>query len=327
MSGGPQLTVVIPIIDRVDDIAAVYRDYRSALDGTGRELEFLFIFDGPNEPVEMETAALEATEGNVRSIILPYRYGEATCLRTGERHARGALVLVLPPYRQITADSIPDLLREFDGADLVSVARDRRSDSLRNRIRARLLRALSRIAGSERDDLGCAVRLFRRGLLAEIDLRGEQHRFLAALSERAGFTVRRLILPQANEDRQTRWHAPTSYAGRILDVVAIAFLLRFTQKPFRFFGPIGASLAMIGFVLAAALAGQKLLYGASLSDRPALLLSVLLMVLGIQIAAIGLIAEMIVMTRHRDLPTYRVDRIVGGADEPVRTTRTHEPTA
>ena len=327
MSGGPQVTVVIPIVDRVDDIAAVYREYRSALDGMTGEVEFLFIFDGPNKTLEAKTAELEAADDNVRSIILPYHYGEATCLRTGERHARGAVLLVLPPYRQITANAIPSLLLELKGADLVSVARDRRNDSLRHRLRANLLRAMSRIAGSERDDLGCAVRLFRRGLLSEIDLRGEQHRFLAVIAERAGFTVRRVVLPQADEDRRAHWHGPTHYVGRVLDVVSIAFLLRFTQKPFRFFGPIGASLATIGFILAAVLAGQKLLYGMSLADRPALLLSVLLIVLGIQIGAIGLIAEMLVMTRHRDLPTYRIDRIVGGADAPMQPTRARKPAA
>jgi hypothetical protein len=327
MPEGDLLTIVIPVVDRVGDVAAVYRDYRSCLHGTGVELEFLFVFDGPNEPAELEVAAIEATEVNVRSITLPYRYGEGTCLRTGELHARGAIILALPPYRQIATHAIPSMLRELDGADLVSVARDRAGNGMRNRVRQRFLRALSGIAGSEQDDLGCGVRLFRRGLLAELDLRADQHRFLPGLAERAGFTVRRVVLPQAEEDQGKRWHTPASYAARVLDTIAMACLLRFTQKPFRLFGPIGAFLAVIGLLVGMLLSGEKLLYGTSLADRPALLLSVVLIVLGVQILAIGLIAEMVVMTRFRDLPTYRVDRIVGKTDQTMRSPSEREPTA
>ena len=58
-----------------------------------------------------------------------------------------------------------------------------------------------------------------------------------------------------------------------------------------------------------------------------MLLSVLLMVLGIQIGAIALIAQMIVMTRHRDVPTYRVERVVASADEPMQRPHNGKPAA
>ena len=304
------ITVVVPIVDRVDDLAAVVDEYRSALASSG-EVEILLVVDGAHR-ARGAAAALAAGAADVHLVELPQRYGESTCLRVGERQAQGAVVLCAPPYRQIDAGAFPRLIDGLQTADLVVATRDRRDDRRARRVRARALGIVARIAGAERDDLGCGVRAFRRGLLADIDLRGEQHRFLPALAERAGFVVERLAVPQAVDDRRRQRHGPTVYAGRVLDIIAIAFLLRFTQRPFRLFGSIGAALAALGIVLGIALVADKLVWGASLADRPALLLAVLLAVLGVQIAAIGLIAELVVMTRHPDLPTFRIERIVEG---------------
>ena len=46
-----------------------------------------------------------------------------------------------------------------------------------------------------------------------------------------------------------------------------------------------------------------------MGDRPMLLLAVLMVVLGIQIAAIGLIAEIVIFTRSKGTPTYHIDHI------------------
>jgi hypothetical protein len=47
-----------------------------------------------------------------------------------------------------------------------------------------------------------------------------------------------------------------------------------------------------------------------LANRPALLLSSLLVVLGIQIFAIGLIGEIVIFTHARDLREYTVEKII-----------------
>ena len=48
----------------------------------------------------------------------------------------------------------------------------------------------------------------------------------------------------------------------------------------------------------------------SLADRPALILSSLLVVLGVQIIAIGLIGEIIIFTHAKDLKEYKIDKII-----------------
>jgi hypothetical protein len=47
-----------------------------------------------------------------------------------------------------------------------------------------------------------------------------------------------------------------------------------------------------------------------LADRPALILGVLMIVLGIQILALGLIGELIVFASGRKLKDYSIEKIV-----------------
>ena len=59
---------------------------------------------------------------------------------------------------------------------------------------------------------------------------------------------------------------------------------------------------------------QRQIYGMPLSDRPLLLLAILLIFVGVQFVTIGLVAEMLARTYHesQNKPTYYIRKIVGG---------------
>ena len=100
------------------------------------------------------------------------------------------------------------------------------------------------------------------------------------------------------------------YVRRLIDILGLYFLLRFTEKPLRFFGLIGAVLAGTGGIALAVMFVQRL-FGDPLGDRPLLLLAVLLTVLGVQAIALGLVGEMIVhfnASRRRELQASRAER-------------------
>ena len=97
---------------------------------------------------------------------------------------------------------------------------------------------------------------------------------------------------------------------RLLDILTLVFLFKFTKKPLRFFGLVGVGLFGMGLVISAALAIQKLLGGEALADRPLLILGVLLMVLGVQTGSIGLLGEMIIFTHARKMKDYSVRKFL-----------------
>ena len=59
---------------------------------------------------------------------------------------------------------------------------------------------------------------------------------------------------------------------------------------------------------------QRMSFGIPLGDRPLLLLAALLLVLGIQIFAIGLVGEIVIFTHARDIKEYNIETIVRGPD-------------
>jgi hypothetical protein len=106
------------------------------------------------------------------------------------------------------------------------------------------------------NDLGCGARAFRRRVLEEIQLYGDQHRFLAVLADRQGFRVREVDLRQSSKDRHKGIYSPRDYTRGFLDIFTVFFLVRFTKKPLRFFGMVGVSTFAIGALLVAWLAGR-----------------------------------------------------------------------
>jgi hypothetical protein len=173
---------------------------------------------------------------------------------------------------------------------------------------------LNFIAGCSFQDLGCGVRAFKKEIADEIPVYGDQHRFIPLLAERRGFRVKEVKVPQSNIDSAPTFYRSGTYLRRILDILTVFFLVKFTKKPLRFFGLIGSTIFAIGFLVLIYIISQRLFSGVALADRPALLLSSLFVVLGVQLIALGLIAELIIFTHAREIKEYTIDRIFGRSD-------------
>ena len=102
-----------------------------------------------------------------------------------------------------------------------------------------------------------------------------------------------------------RIYSPGVYLRRLIDVMGLLFLLRFTDKPLRLFGLVGSVVTLGGAAILGVIFVQRLA-GQGAADRPLLLLGVLLLTLGIQAIALGLIGEMIV---HLNAPRRRAYRL------------------
>ncbi len=302
----PDLSVVICVLDRLDDPAQLLGIYRAALEPLGACVEFIYMIADAHPRIE-EVTALGGPDVTVAH--LPRLCGETSMLREGVRSARAEHVMILPPYLQVAPDVLPGLVQALDGSDMVAASRIRAQDSFLNRARANAFRGATRLTGTSFDDLGCRVRVLKRSLFDRLVLQEDQVGYLPIFAEHAGFRVKQVRVPQAELDRKHRSYNLRTYFDGLLDALSVSFLIRFLQKPFRLFGAFGAVLMASGLVLAVVLVAEWFT-GQSIAERPALLLSVLLIVLGIQVAAVGLIAEVILFTRLPAGSTYRIARII-----------------
>jgi glycosyltransferase involved in cell wall biosynthesis len=314
IEGACDISVIIPVMLQDDGADAVWNAYRSALERTGRSFEFVYVLDGPHATYAEALERLGGAKAGIRVISLSRAFGESACIQEGVRHARGDTLVILPAHLQVIPESIPIMLEAAKSFDVVAGARDRRLDTAMSRWRGSVFNLAASFAGSKFDDPGCTARVIRRSVFDELHLQSDQHFFLPLLAERLGFSVKQILLEQADVDRRFRAHRPTDYVTRLMDIVGLAFMTRFMHKPFRFFGTIGAALLALGLICGLYVVLEKSFGSVPLADRPALLLTVLLIVLGIQVAAVGLMAEIVIFTRYRSTPAYRIDRIVAQDD-------------
>jgi hypothetical protein len=104
--------------------------------------------------------------------------------------------------------------------------------------------------------------------------------------------------------------SPAEYVRSLLDILNVVFLTRFTKKPLRFFGLVGMTLAVFGSAVILYVVVERLFFDVPLASRPALVMGALMLVVGLQVMGIGLIGEIVIFSRARDLPEYYVKEVV-----------------
>jgi glycosyltransferase involved in cell wall biosynthesis len=308
---GEKVSVIVPVGLRCADAEELYSGYRHGLEAAGLDYHMVFVLDGPNPNFAAGLERLVADGAPITIVKLSRPFGEATALMAGFEYADGQVIVTLPAYHQIDPQDIGKLTAGLDSADLCAGRRWPRAESwLAGRRRAAFHGLVSAFTGLKLSDLGCGARAMRRQVLTEISLYGDQHRFIPILADRQGFRVKEIDLRQSDKDRFEGVYRVREYTHRALDVFTVFFLVRFTKKPLRFFGMAGVSTFIIGLVITLILVAQRLFFGQALADRPALLLSSLLVVLGLQLFAIGLLGELIIFTHAKTLKDYQVDRVI-----------------
>lgn len=310
-----EVSVVVPVDQRPEHLGELYEEFSKPLRDRGFAFEFLFATEPWYSDRTGEVAELAHRGEPVRVLEVAHPVGETGLLKLAAGECRGNVVVTLPAYRRVRAAGVLTLIdRVRDGADLAVARRWPRGDSWINRLQNRAFHALLRwLLGSRVKDVACGVRAMRRKVLIETPLYGDFVRFFPLLALREGFRVVEVPVAQHEKDAGRRVYSPGIYLRRLLDVLAVFFLLRFTEKPLRFFGLIGATASLVGGALASVLLVQRLA-GQGLADRPLLLLALLLIVLGVQAIALGLIGEIVVHLHAPDARPYRLARPESAAD-------------
>ena len=73
---------------------------------------------------------------------------------------------------------------------------------------------------------------------------------------------------------------------------------------------VGVATFLLGALLVTWIVIERLFFGQGLANRPALLLSSLLVVLGMQLFALGLLGELVIFTHARQIRDYQIDSVL-----------------
>lgn len=251
MTQAIHLSAIVPVTEgRYDNVAEVFVEYRDALAATGSSFEMIYVLDGELPVVREALRGLKGAGAPLTIVQMAKPYGEALAIMVGFEHARGEVILTLPAFRQVEPRALGGLIAALVDTDLVVARRWPRTDPAYNRVQARVFNwLLGWVSDVEVRDAGCNVRVFKRRVLEEVHLYGNQHRFLALLAHQRGFKIKEVDTPQAQADTFRRVYSPGTYLGYLLDFLTVFFLVKFTKRPLRFFGIVGSGVFGLGFLI------------------------------------------------------------------------------
>ena len=302
------LSAIVPVLDDAADLRAVHVRYERALAPLAERIDFIYVVDGPLPQALAALRELKRRAGSVEVLCFPQAMGEAAALSVGLQAAVGEVAVTLTAEPHVEDADLGRLVAALESADVAVARRSHVMDETGGRGR-RLDHLVNRLFKTTRRDIRSGVRAMRAEAARELTVYGNQFRFLPLVAEAQGFRVVEVDVRSVRPRSGGRGLLPFD-PSLLLDVVTIYFLIRFLRKPFRFFGGFGFGVLVLGIVLTAWLVAARLFLGVPLVDRPALILSTLMIVLGLQILSVGLIGEIITFTYAKDTKDYRVERLV-----------------
>ena len=330
----PDVSVVVPMYNEAGNVAPLVEALEPVLVEPRRSFEVLIVDDGSTDGSAQELDTAAASRPWLRAIHLMRNYGQSAALQAGFDQAIGRLIVTLDADLQNDPADIPRMLRILDedgSVDIVAGWRRRRRDAALSRILpSRLANAIiSRVTGVKLHDYGCTLKAYRRDVLGRLHLYGEQHRFIPALAAESGARIVEVEVGHAPRVRGASKYG-IGRAGRVLlDLLWVGFVRRFLHRPIHVFGGAGLLLAATGLGVLAWLAFDKLALGHDIGGRPLLLFGLLLTLVGVQLVATGVIAELLIRIYHepQGRRQYVVRRRASGAEPDARRRRGEKDSA
>ena len=310
------VSVIIPVLRDDGALAEVHRAYRAVFERAPDEIEFLYVLGRESRRALAGLTALKEAGEPLTLIVLSRWDGEGAALRSAFEHARGDRILVLPASPQVDPRDVPKVLEQLAHADMVVANRLAQGNSWFDAVQAKLFRWLVRLLFSRIiTDPVCRVRAYRRQALQEIVGYNVQQHYSSLLAAERGFQIAEVEVrpsppPAGGTPRQRGLSLLLSRLRLALEALSLYVVLKFIHKPLRFFGTVGLPILLAGLIFTGYLGISRLFFGMPLADRPALILGVLLIVLGIQVIALGLIGEIIIFVAGKRIKDYTIDRIL-----------------
>ena len=248
----------------------------------------------------------------VTAIALRPWSGEDAALKAGIDRAKGQTIVTLPGWAEIEPAEIGRMIEELKNNDVVVGWRKNAARSGLQKLRMGATHGLiSILFGKRFNDVFFRVRVGKSDAFAKIADLGVRQHFLPVVAASEGYRVHEMeVAPASGPAAYT--FKPFAHISAFVDVLTLYVGLKFLRRPLRFFGAVGLPIFLIGLLGTMWLVGERLFFGEALADRPALVFSVMMLILGLQIVALGLIGEIVIFSSTRRIKSYEIATIIRG---------------
>lgn len=309
-----RVSIVIPAYNEKESLPLLWGELKDVLP-TLTDPEVIFVDDGSTDGSTEVLRDIVQSDSHAKLIVFNKNYGQTLAMGAGVRDADGDIIVILDSDLQNDPKDIPLLLSKLsEGYDVVSGWRKNRwqGQAFSRKIPSVLANWLiSWMTGLKLHDAGCQLKAYRREVLSDIDFVGEIHRLIHVHAFWQGAKIGEIIV----NDRPRKFGESKYGFSRIiklpLDLLVAKFTYGYSTKPIYFFGTAGISTFIIGlgsFLWATYL---RFVFHISYIETPLLLLTVLMLVIGLQLISMGLLADMILRTRNKEQTPYRIREKIG----------------
>ena len=284
------LSVIVPVYNEEESILPLYEELQAAL---GKNDEVLFVDDGSRDSTAERVKKLIAGDSRVRLVRFQRNFGKAAALAAGFERARGDVVITMDGDLQDDPLEIPRFLEAITEHDMVSGWKIHRQDPLGKRLPSKFFNWLTAlVTGLRIHDFNCGFKAYRKEVVRHLNLYGELHRYIPALAHWEGFSVGEIPVNHHPRRFGRSKYGIERLTKGFFDLLTVKFLMTYAKRPLHFFGWIGAAFSALGGLAGLWVVYLKLL-GEAVGNRPILVLSVLLIVVGIQFFSLGLLGEIV----------------------------------
>jgi glycosyltransferase involved in cell wall biosynthesis len=305
-------SVVIPAYNEAESLDELCRELVPVLESLGEPFQVVIVDDGSYDDTPGRLQDLAARYPAVQAIQLRRNYGKSAAYAAGFEKTQGETVITMDADLQDDPTELPKLLAKLDeGFDLiVGWKHGRLENEPTKTVPSRLFNSLVHLLfGLRLHDSNSGYRVMRRAVAANLELYGDLYRFIPELAYMRGFKVTEVGVAHRRRKHGRSKYGPMRFWTGVLDLVTVRFITGFTQKPLHFFGTAGLFPLLAGTGLEVYVLVRKLSGDQFREHIAAIIVGVLLIVVGIQLVATGLIGEMITaQARIRGPSTSERDR-------------------
>ncbi len=287
------ISVVVPIYNEKENILPLYERLKKVLK---EEDEIIFVDDGSTDGSYEILKELHSKDKKVKCVKFSRNFGKTAALMAGFEMAKGDIIVTIDGDLQNDPEDIPKLVEKLEECDVVNGWRyDRKDPFLSKKLPSIISNKISRwLTGLKLHDFNCGLKAYKKECLDDLELYGEMHRYIPAILAWKGYKVGEVKVKHYPRKYGESKYGMARLARGLFDLINFKFWAGYSTRPLHFFGGIGLTMFLAGFLINFYLLILKLFYGETLSNRPLLLLGILLMIMGFQIFMTGFLAEIMI---------------------------------
>jgi len=292
------VSIIIPCYNEEENIDRTLDALLDLAQDHKYDFEFIAVNDGSEDDTWKVVERYAKKHQEIHGINLMTNYGLTQAYMAGFRASKGDYVITMAADLEISVSGIDKVLEHLDeGYDFVNTNRVGRWGKDRAVKSGLANKVIGKISGVHMKDRGSGMKGFTRVLIDNLKLYGEMHRFIPDYVKLYGAKMIEFDVDFTDRDYGKSAYSQQRRAIKVLlDLTTLTFMLYFAKKPFytmpgRLFGFTGAVIAGLGGIGTFYLFVLKLM-GQSIGSRPLFIVSILMLVLGLQSVMIGMLGEL-----------------------------------